>query len=782
MAFEKAKVIKAAEKFLSQGKISAAIKEYRQIIDNDDSDLTTLNMLGDLLARAGEQEEAASCFLRIAEHYREQEFRLKAIAMYRKIEKLKPRDPAIAKELGDLYAAQGLIADARTQYLVVADAYTRAGQSRQTLKVLHRIADLDPNNTEIRLKLAEGYLKEDLPAESAKAFTDAASRLLETAQFEKALHAYSKALELRPHDRVALKGLVSAHVALGTADEAAEVLEKAVTDEPDESDLISMLADAYIQAEDALGAEGATALLMKQDASNYRRYLEVAMLYLKLGQEDEASRILGNIIEQMLAGREESDLLELINELLARNPEHVPSLRLLARVHWWQRDMDKLRAALERLAESAEAAGLADDERYALTQLVRLAPDEQRYQARLTMLGGVLEESVDGSSIADDATLTAVPSFESFSIVETEATIAEPAEAAALEFEWNSVAEPVAEETISRPEVSFADLNEEEATGTGVSIDPLFGDPFAGTAPTSGAEPAAAEATPRPAGSQISSEALMRQELESVDFYITQGYSDIAFDTIELLQRQFGSHPEIDLRRERLNAATQGAAGDGAGLAMESADFVMESAEPAAQTDEIDSAVEIAFGDIELGETGRIDHAPVEATEAAPASGIDSGLAEIFEEFRMEAEGESAPSTEDYETHYNMATAYKEMDLLDDAIREFQTAAGLTGSADGTPRYFQCCNMLGHCFVKKGMPRAAVLWFKKGLDAPGRTPEEYKALQYELGSAFEEMGDVQRAVAAFTEVYGVDVGYRDIADKLESLQARAAAQKKKKKK
>ena len=99
MAFEKAKVLKAAEKFLSQGKIPAAIKEYRQIVDNDPDDLTALNMLGDLLARAGEKEEAATCFLRIAEHYREQEFRLKAIAMYRKIEKLKPRDPASPRSL-----------------------------------------------------------------------------------------------------------------------------------------------------------------------------------------------------------------------------------------------------------------------------------------------------------------------------------------------------------------------------------------------------------------------------------------------------------------------------------------------------------------------------------------------------------------------------------------------------------------------------------------------------------------------------------------------------------
>jgi tetratricopeptide (TPR) repeat protein len=72
MAFEKAKVLKAAEKFLSQGKINAAIKEYRQIIEHDGDDLTALNMLGDLLARVGENEEAVSCFSRIAEYYREQ--------------------------------------------------------------------------------------------------------------------------------------------------------------------------------------------------------------------------------------------------------------------------------------------------------------------------------------------------------------------------------------------------------------------------------------------------------------------------------------------------------------------------------------------------------------------------------------------------------------------------------------------------------------------------------------------------------------------------------------
>src|SRR5512141_1502330 len=113
MAFEKAKVLKAAEKFLSQGKINAAIKEYRQIVDHDEGDFTTLNMLGDLYVRANKKDEAITCFERIAEHYRAQEFNLKAIAMYKKIERLKPRDPIVAFKLAELYASQGLVHDAR---------------------------------------------------------------------------------------------------------------------------------------------------------------------------------------------------------------------------------------------------------------------------------------------------------------------------------------------------------------------------------------------------------------------------------------------------------------------------------------------------------------------------------------------------------------------------------------------------------------------------------------------------------------------------------------------
>lgn len=775
MAFEKSKVLKAAEKFLSMGNINAAIKEYRQLVEHDQDDFTALNMLGDLCVRAGNKQEAINCFTRIAEHYREQEFTLKAVAMYKKIDRLNPRNPEIAEKLASLYSVQGLVVDARAQYMVVAESYTSAGETRKALDVLHKIADLDVQNTDVRLKLAEAYLKENQQSDAAQAFAEAGLRLAENRSYEKALHAFSRALEIRPHFQVALEGIVKAHSALGTGYEAAELLEKVLVDRPDDQGLITLLLTSYLEAHDATGAERATALLMAHDASHYTRFLEVARLHLSNGDVDAAARVLSNVTERALAGREEAMLLELVHEVLARNPEQIIALRLLVRIHWWQRDTDKLRAALDRLAEAAEAAEQFEDERYALTQLARLIPDEQRYADRLRDLGGAQEEEpLDDVLMRPDGSVKEVPAFESFAIVNEEeygAGISPDIQAQAVEFEFNSVAT----ETVSDPSASFADLNEDFEGNTSSSGGAAFNqfESSSGEVDFSGAIMGAS--TTGEVGSSDGTGAaggnlMLQQELESVDFYISQGYTDIALDTLEMLERQFSANPAIESRRAKLRDM---------GISPKPAqrdEFVGNEVTwdaPAAQTPGPE-VVAMMMPEAELQETARSSNGNGPSTQP----GIDSGLADIFEEFRVAAEDEEDDSaSEDYETHYNMGLAYKEMDLLDEAVREFQTAVGLTMPRDGTSRFLSCCNMLGHCFVQKNLPKAAVLWFKKGLEAPGHSEEEYLALRYELASAFELMDDVGQAVDVFTEIYSVDVSYRDVSERLHELQARKLAVK-----
>jgi tetratricopeptide (TPR) repeat protein len=794
MAFDKAKVVRAAEKFLAQGKIPAAIKEYRQIVEHDTGDFTALNMLGDLYVRQNDKQQAIQCFLRIAEHYREEGFQSKAIAMYKKIDRLNPRSPEIANKLAVLYESQGLVVDARAQYMIIAEAWLRDGQSRKALEILRKVADLEPHNTETRIKLAQGYMREGMTEEAAEAFREAGAQLLARGSYERAAEAYTSSLDIRPQDYSALGGFLNTQVALGSPDEAAEVIERALKAHPDDVELLSMLADAYIQAEDAEAAERTVNTLVTREASNYLRFVDVARLHLNAGAVDDAVRVLSGVTEQMLAGREEDRLMELLNEVLARDPEHVEALRLLVRFYAWQRDDEKQRQALERLAEAAEVSGLPDVERSALQQLAQFAP-EQRHLARLQALGHQTEQPV-AREVVPEAEPEEIPSFESFAIANEESSTAAamglPSAEEVTEFEFNTVAPPPPP---SDPSASFADLNE-DWNPAGAGDTPLYteappidsasgsfqefdfssvGQSSPGVADEEAAA-ASGEADPR-------REALLRQELDSVDFYLAQGYMDIAADTLDMLERQFGAHPEIDSRRAQLGQPTAAAAAPEPAAAPQAETVEFESftrydvAEevPVVEAGNVEE-VDAIFAEIQ-SEPAATEEPVAKSEPVQPQPGIDAGLAAIFDEFRTAAEEEETPSTDgDYETHYNLGIAYKEMELLDEAVEQFQAAAAMTSPRDGTPRYLQCCNMLGHCFMSKGMPRLAVMWFKKGLESPGHTEDEYQALRYDLGTSYEQLGELDKAIDVFSEVYGISISYRGVAEKLRELQEQKASQ------
>jgi tetratricopeptide (TPR) repeat protein len=126
---------------------------------------------------------------------------------------------------------------------------------------------------------------------------------------------------------------------------------------------------------------------------------------------------------------------------------------------------------------------------------------------------------------------------------------------------------------------------------------------------------------------------------------------------------------------------------------------------------------------------------------------------------------------DDFETHYSLGLAYKDMDLLDDAIGEFQMAFRMAGIEDLKGDYIHCCHMLGVCFKRKQMPKVAVMWFQRGLRIPARSEDEYQALRYEIGLCYEELAEFDKAIDVLMEVYGTDVNYREVGEKLKQLQA-----------
>jgi tetratricopeptide (TPR) repeat protein len=151
-----------------------------------------------------------------------------------------------------------------------------------------------------------------------------------------------------------------------------------------------------------------------------------------------------------------------------------------------------------------------------------------------------------------------------------------------------------------------------------------------------------------------------------------------------------------------------------------------------------------------------------EAGEQVSLSEEEQSLEEIFKEFKKGVEQQL--DSEDYDTHYNLGIAYKEMGLIDEAIGEFQLAS------KDPKRAVECASMLGLCFLEKGMPQLAIKWYRKGLEMPSIKEEEHLGLLYDLGSAYVEVGDTENAQKAFTEVYGLNSNYRDVVSRIKQLE------------
>ena len=178
-----------------------------------------------------------------------------------------------------------------------------------------------------------------------------------------------------------------------------------------------------------------------------------------------------------------------------------------------------------------------------------------------------------------------------------------------------------------------------------------------------------------------------------------------------------------------------------------------------------------------LGEftpTASKQDAPHEMPEAkAPGSAhleLESGpLKEVFDEFRSEL-GEMGSEDEDLETHYNLGIAFREMGLLEEAIGEFQKVAKANDHGKAFRYAMQCCTLLGLAFVEKGQPAIAAIWYERALQTPGIDSESKLALRYDLGVAQESAGDLEAAIKSFSQVYAVNIDYRDVAERIAAHQ------------
>jgi tetratricopeptide (TPR) repeat protein len=159
------------------------------------------------------------------------------------------------------------------------------------------------------------------------------------------------------------------------------------------------------------------------------------------------------------------------------------------------------------------------------------------------------------------------------------------------------------------------------------------------------------------------------------------------------------------------------------------------------------------------------DELSASPAQKTSATSHDQSLDEIFEEFKAGVEAHE--KKEDEDTHYNLGVAYREMGLLDDAVSEFNM------TNEGEPKFIQSRYMLGLCYLEKGDFETAISEIQSALGYSysfGEASEERIGMHYDLGLAFQGVGNSASALEEFQKVFNLDPTYREVETKIQELQ------------
>jgi tetratricopeptide (TPR) repeat protein len=386
--FNKQKVLANAEKYVQQGKLQNAISEYEKILKNDPKDLTVTNTVGDLYSRIGESDKATECFKNVGDAYASQGFTVKAIAMYKKISKLKPSLESLLK-LAELYTQQGLFNDARAQYLQVAEEFLKANELDNAVRIFQKILEMDPENTAMRIRLAEVYIRLGKKTEAWQIFTAAAESMRSKGSLSGADEILQRMLAIDPGNTYALLMQGKNQAESGDGAGAIATLQK-IADIDSHPDGLRDLLKAYLQT-GQLSEAGAAANKLLTVHNDLAAISSFADALMQAGQYENALQVYDQHAERLLAENSERVLTNL-HSIIGHVRDNPDSLQKLLDLFNKAGETTHVSEVMELLAHASVQAGDLPRARDLYQKLAQIEPQNplhmQNYQQVVSQLSG----------------------------------------------------------------------------------------------------------------------------------------------------------------------------------------------------------------------------------------------------------------------------------------------------------------------------------------------------------------------------------------------------------
>ncbi len=242
-------LIEDAQKLAARGQFDKAAKVYEQILALEPGAINLRQKLAELLIKCGSNDDARKELEVIGKHFSKNGFYLKAIAVYKQLQKLFPADISLSIILAELNAKHGLIANSLSEYKFAYEYYEKAGSFPETIGILDRMQNVDPQSLPIKVKLAEAYAQYGKKEESYAVFSKTASLLLERGDSASLSKIVTRIHQLFPEKPDFMLEALAEQIRQGNAASAVECIQNLLRSNPNNNRAWDLIIQAYQQLE-----------------------------------------------------------------------------------------------------------------------------------------------------------------------------------------------------------------------------------------------------------------------------------------------------------------------------------------------------------------------------------------------------------------------------------------------------------------------------------------------------------------------------------------------------
>jgi diguanylate cyclase (GGDEF)-like protein len=386
-----AKQLEKAKRFVEKGRIDEAIEAYQSALSDSPNNLEAIQSLGDLFTMQKRPDRAALYYGMLFDRLVAPREEPKAVALYVRFLKQQQQPPERVARFALLLQKQNRTEEAIEQFTAAAMAYELSGKGEDALACFVRITQLDPENRDRHIAVAE--LAERLKNNAAAARGYLRAGQLSSQNDAEAVEFFSKAHKLAPNDRSACLMYAEALLRKGDAAVAA-VLLAPLSDVDKDAAFLETYAEALMRSGQLDAARAVLERLTNHGSGSAEKFFALVTEYLRAGKEDQAVELLGTTKKSMLAAKRESEFASAVDQLVEKFPKSLRLAQFWAAFYGEINRETKYFEALGRLFDLNLAGEQFPGAAEAFEKLVEIDPYDSRNQERLDKLKGRVSEEL----------------------------------------------------------------------------------------------------------------------------------------------------------------------------------------------------------------------------------------------------------------------------------------------------------------------------------------------------------------------------------------------------